>query len=124
MDRPPSIDRQGVSYAGAPYPIGSELGAAHSRFWSRLARPGSWWTGAERVAIAFEVRHARDCELCRRRKRSLSPYFVNGEHDRASDLPEVAVDAVHRLVTDASRLTREWLERSIADGLSVERYVE
>jgi hypothetical protein len=122
--RAQGIEGQGISYGGAPYAVAAELAAAHSRFWARLARPGAWWTGAERVAIAREARCARDCELCRRRKRSLSPYFVDGVHDRASDLPEVAVDAVHRLVTDASRLKREWLEQSIADGLSVERYVE
>jgi hypothetical protein len=39
-------------------------------------------------------------------------------------LPEVAVEAVHRLVTDASRLERVWLDQAIAEGLSVERYVE
>jgi hypothetical protein len=113
-----------VSYDLSPYPISVGLLESHRRFWRRLAGPGAWLTGAERVAIAREVRHARDCDLCRRRKRALSPYHVDGLHDRASDLPEVAVDAVHRLVTDAARLKREWLDRSVAAGLSVETYVE
>jgi hypothetical protein len=104
--------------------VAEEMAAAHSRFWLRLASAGAWWTGPERVAIAREVRGAHGCALCRRRKLSLSPYYETGEHDRASDLPEVAVDAVHRLVTDASRLKREWFEQAMASGLTAERYVE
>jgi hypothetical protein len=121
---PQSPEQPGVSYRHSPYPVADDLTRAHSRFWLRLAGPGAWWSGSERVAIAAEARGALDCELCRRRKQSLSPYFVSGQHDRSSDLPEVALDAVHRLVTDASRLKREWLEQAIAAGLSAERYVE
>jgi len=113
-----------VSYQRSPYPVSEDLAAAHTRFWRRLAGPGAWWTGAERVAIARETRHARACDLCARRRRALSPYHVTGTHDRVTDLPEVAVDAVHRLVTDATRLKREWLEQAAADGLRVESYVE
>jgi hypothetical protein len=117
-------DSTTISYARTPYPVTQELAAAHERYWRRLARAGSWWTGAERIAIARETRAARDCDLCRRRKRELSPYSVDGGHDRSSDLSELAVDAVHRIVTDASRLKRAWLERAIERGLSVESYVE
>ena len=124
MTPPSSPAPAQISYARSPYPVSLALEAAHSRFWRRLAAPGAWLSGAERVAVAREVRRGRDCDLCRRRKQSLSPYFVDGAHDRDSDLSSVAVDAVHRLVTDASRLKREWLEQSLAAGLTVERYVE
>ena len=113
-----------VSYDHSPYPVSAALAESHRRFWRRLAAPGAWLTGAERVAVAREVRHARSCDLCRRRKQALSPYHVDGLHDRVTDLPEVAVDAVHRLVTDAPRLKREWLDQTVASGLSVESYVE
>ena len=113
-----------VTYAGSPYPIRDNLVSAHERYWRRLASPGAWWTGAERVAIAREARRAWDCDLCRRRRQALSPYHLTGDHDRASDLPEVAVDAVHRIVTDASRLKRAWFENAVARGLTAERYVE
>jgi hypothetical protein len=113
-----------LDYANSPYPVRDDLLAAHRRFWRRLAAPGAWWTGAERVAIARETRRAWSCDLCRRRKQALSPYHLGGPHDRASELPEVAVEAVHRLVTDASRLERSWLEDLVARGLTVERYVE
>ena len=87
--------------------------------------PGCWWTGAERVAIAAEVRQARRCGLCAQSRRAPSPHAVSGNHDRASaTLPEAAVEAVHRIVTDANRLGRSWLEKLAADGLSDGHYVE
>jgi len=39
-------------------------------------------------------------------------------------LPDEAVDAVHRIVTDASRLSMSWLEKLQANGLSDAHYVE
>lgn len=113
-----------VTYDHCPYPVSASLAESHTRFWRRLAAPGAWLTGAERVAVAREVRQARGCDLCRRRKQSLSPYYIEGSHDRTSELPEVVVDAVHRLVTDAPRLKRAWLDQAVAAGLSLEGYVE
>ena len=113
-------------YADAPVPIRSDLAEAHRRFWQRLAEPGTWWSGPERVAIAAETRAARDCALCAERKAALSPFSVDGEHDKASGslLPDAAVDAVHRLTTDASRLSKSGYEKQLAAGLSPEQYVE
>ena len=90
-----------------------------------LAKPGSWWDGAERVAIAAESRNAWDCEYCQARKQALSPYNFPGEHSRVSDdLSELAVDAIHRIVTDQSRITRRYIEDNAAQGLSKAAYVE
>ena len=83
-------------YENAPYPIRADLAAAHRHAWNEIAGPGRWWTGAERVAIAAEVRRARDCSLCAGRK---SNFPVDGVHDSDSTLPESAIDAIHRLVT-------------------------
>jgi hypothetical protein len=112
------------SYADTPYPVRADLAAAHRAFWEVLAGPGAWWSGVERVAIADEVRRARDCSLCRERKAALSPAMVDGSHDSGSALPLSAVDAIHRVVTDASRLSRSWVEKLQADGLSDAHYVE
>lgn len=98
--------------------------AAHRSAWERLARPGSWWSGAERVAIAAEARAARGCALCRARKAALSPHAVAGRHDGTSLLPEAAVDAAHRIASDPGRLTRAWYEKLLAEGLSDGQYVE
>ena len=67
-------------YDDAPFPIRPDIPAAHREFWGRLAGPGSWWTGAERVAIAAETRHALACAFCAARKQALSPYGLEGEH--------------------------------------------
>jgi len=112
------------SYADAAYPVRSDLAAAHRAYWEELARPGAWWSGSERVAIAAEVRRAQDCRLCRDRKAALSPAMVDGEHDHEGVLAPAAVDAIHRIVTDASRLSKSWLEKLQADGLGDAPYVE
>ena len=108
--------------------VRDDLTAAHARYWRRLARAGASWSAAERVAIAREVRHAAGCAFCRRLKDALSPFTVEGVHDTHPEnrdlLSAVAVDAVHRIVNDASRLTRGWYERILAGGLSDGRYVE
>ena len=114
-----------ISYSESAWKIRSDLAECHESYWARLASPGSWWTGAQRVALAAEVRAAGECSLCGRRKQALSPYGIEGEHDRASrELSAVAVDVAHRITTDASRLTREWFDRVLEQGLSAERYVE
>lgn len=113
-----------ISYSDSEYPIRPDFAEAHTRFWERLARPGAWWTGTERIAIAREARAAPRCRLCRAARAALSPVAITGEHERVSELPETAVDAVHRIVTDASRLTRAWYRRRLEAGMSDGHYVE
>jgi hypothetical protein len=50
--------------------------------------------------------------------------MVDGEHEAGDVLMPAAVDATHRIVTDASRLSKGWLEKLEADGLSDGHYVE
>ena len=71
-------------------------------------------TGAERVAIAREVRAARRCAFCAERRAALSPTAVSGAHDAATDLRPAIVDAVHRVVTDPGRLSRCFADEVIA----------
>ena len=108
--------------------VRGDLTAAHARYWRRLASPGANWNGAERIAIARETRHASGCAYCRRLRAALSPHALTGAHDAAPRnsglLPAPAVDAIHRIVNDASRLTRSWYERTLADGLADAEYVE
>ncbi len=118
---------QPFRYDDAPFPIRPDIPEAHREFWGRLAAPGSWWTGAQRVAIAAETRNALACPFCAVRKQALSPYGLEGEHTQggglAPPMPSV-VDAVHRIVTDPGRITRRWVEENTAQGLSKAAYVE
>jgi hypothetical protein len=111
-------------YAGLSLPIPEAMRAAHLRAWERLAKPGDWWAGAERVAIAAQVRAARTCALCRERKAALSPHAVAGEHAATDLLPAPAVEATHRIASDPGRLTRAWYEKTLAAGLTDAHYIE
>jgi hypothetical protein len=111
-------------YSSVDYEIRQDMPDAYREVWRKIANPGNWWRGADRVAIAAEVRNARHCELCRQRKAALSPYSVNGGHKTSTNLPQVAVDAVYRITTDASRLTETWLKQCEAEGLNHEKYIE
>lgn len=106
-------------------PLRDDLVAAQEMMLASLSRAGTWWTGAERRAIALEARVARDCVLCAERKAALSPSSIDGTHDGPAELDAAVVDVIHRIVTDPGRLARSWYEGVIADsGLTVERYVE
>lgn len=113
-----------IEVDGQTHAIRPGLAAAIEDAWERLARPGTWWSGTERIAIAAETRAATVCRFCRERLEALSPYAVSGTHDAATDLPPQATEAIHRIATDASRITERWV-RELADGpLGEERYVE
>lgn len=115
-------------FAAAAVPVRAEIGEAHSVWWDHLAGPGTWWTGAERVAIAAEARAARDCGFCKQRREALSPNSLSGEHDMAAGsddvLPAGAIDAVHRIVTDANRLSAGYLKTLEEQGVDDAHYVE
>ena len=105
-------------------PIRDDLAAAQTRAWARIAQPGTWWDGAARVAIAAETRQAPLCRLCHRRKELASPLAIAGTHNSLGQLPEAAVEVVHRVRTDPGRLGEGWYRGIIGHGLTEEEYVE
>jgi len=126
-------------YHNAPFTIPTNKAEAHRGAWDYLAAPGSWWTGAERVAIASASRAARSCALCTERKAALSPHAVQGRHDApedsASEKADTSsssligdhnklVDAVHRITTDPARLTAGFVEDFVSGPFSYGHYVE
>ncbi|MBW2373442.1 MAG: hypothetical protein JRF70_13000, partial [Deltaproteobacteria bacterium] len=56
-----------LDYSTAPVPVREDIRDSQQRVWKHLASPGSWFTGAERLAIAAESRNAPECRLCRDR---------------------------------------------------------
>jgi hypothetical protein len=105
-------------------PIREGLERELERAWTRLASPGTWWSAAQRLAIAAEMRNAHACALCRRRRNALSPYAEQGSHDGLGELPATVIEIVHRLATDAGRVKRSWVEAMCTTGISEEQYVE
>jgi alkylhydroperoxidase family enzyme len=101
------------------------LELAQNEAWRRLALPGTWWTGPERLAIAQECRAAADCALCSTRAAALSPLTVPGRHSVAEpSLPAPAIEAIHRISSDPGRLGETWFLRLREAGLTEEAYVE
>ena len=113
-----------ITYEHVEAPVRPGFAEAHQRFWDHLAAPGTWWTGDERVDIAREARAARHCPYCLERKAALSLEALEGAHARVTDLPLGAIEVVHAVVHDASRLTRRWYEGQLATGLSDGQYIE
>ena len=113
-----------ISYATAQVDVRADIVDLHQRIWRWLAQPGLWWSGAERVAIAAEVRNAKHCALCAERKAALSPYAVDGAHETVSTLSAPVIDAVHRIATDPGRLTKAWFDDTLAGDFSDAAYVE
>jgi hypothetical protein len=105
-------------------PIRADLRAAQSRAWVLIARPGTWWDGAARVAMAVETRQASRCALCRRRKEALSSSAITGAHESLGQLSEIVVDVVHRVATDPARLSAPWYQSVIDSGVTDAQYVE
>ncbi len=121
--------QQLIEVDGILSPVRAALAEQIEVAWQRLARPGTWWSGEERLAIAAAVREGHDCALCRRRKADLSPYTEQGLHDTtpatgSGALPDTAVEAIHRLATDAGRITETWVKQIAGGPLGEERYVE
>ena len=102
------------TYDDCGWSIPERIQSAHIRSWQRLAAPGAWWTGAERIAIAAESRRAAA--------------MVDGEPDpgpASVALPEAAIHATHKLIGDLPNVSPEWYEETIsAAGMSDARYVE
>ena len=90
----------------AVLPVNADVRAALGREWARLAAPGTWFTGQERVAIAGEARAAR----------SLG--------DGGTGLDEPVVEAAHAVSAAAQYVTRAWVEDLLDRGLTIEEYVE
>jgi hypothetical protein len=107
------------------YQIRPDLREAHARAWERLAAPGTWLDGRQRVDIAMEVRAALTCSACEQRKAALSPETpIAAAHASASGLSVEVIDLIHRVATDADRLTQGWFEQVVPAVLSEHAYVE
>src|SRR5947208_15656262 len=70
-----------VDYEGAPAPVREDLREAHRFILDHVRSPGTWWSGADRAAMAAQARAAVRCALCRGRRQSLSAGAVRGRHD-------------------------------------------
>ena len=89
-----------------PLPLGHDYIEGLNAEWTTLAAPGTWWTGAERVAIAGQARAARD-----------------GTPAEDTTLSPAAVEAATRLAAQP-HVDEHWLREVLAGGMTPEAYVE
>lgn len=113
-----------IDFETAQFPVRDDLAGVMIDAWERLAGPGTWWSGRERLDIAAETRHALDCEYCAACKGSVAPFSVEGAHDHPNVLPLPVIEAVHRIVNDSGRLTPAWFQKILDAGLAECAYVE
>lgn len=111
-------------FSDAVCPVRDDIVQVCGAQWDRLGKPGAWFTGVERVAIAAEIRAARKCDFCTARREAVSPYAAHGTHQTASDLPAPIVDVIHRIATDPGRLGSKWHAEFHEAGVSDEQLVE
>jgi hypothetical protein len=113
-----------TSFAGSGLAVRGDLVEAHEGAWAAIAAPGTWLTGAQRVDVAAEIRHAQGCAYCARIKVALSPDAVEGAHETLGKLGAAQIELIHRVVSDPGRLSEKWSQSLLARGLSEGEYVE
>ncbi|MCZ7534528.1 MAG: hypothetical protein M5T61_00370 [Acidimicrobiia bacterium] len=100
--------------------IRADLAEAHAAVVAEWGEPGTWWTGAERLAIVAELRRARAAD-------PLPPWVSPSAEGLVPDdhlLSAPAVDAIWRIANHAGTFTRDVYDALVARGLSPEAYVE
>ena len=99
-----------------------DLTAAHAHVWEKLAAPGTWWNGGERLAIAEIVGAALDDPL------PIPPWespSLSGRFSRNALLSSELQDAIYRLTVHAGTLTEEWYSKMRdATGITPQQWVE
>ena len=104
-------------YADSDFPISEELDAIHAKQLDQLAEPGSWGSGAQRLAIAAEARQA-----------GIDAGLLEEPADKGAapdlTLPDVARKVVQKLAVSPKDFLEDSYQEAKASGLSDEEYTE
>lgn len=103
-------------YAESAYPVRPDLAAIHAAQLARMGAPGTWGTGAQRVAVAAAARRAGIAA-------GLLEAPTGGP---AADpaLPEVVLRVVRQIAVAPKEIDRDFCLKALRDGLSDAEYVE
>ena len=93
--------------------VRQDLVRAHDQAIAAIARPGAWWTGAQRRELALTAQLAvNDSE-------PVAPWVgvstVANKLSANLKVPKIAHDAIYRISRHAATLTREWYEKVVAE---------
>ena len=115
-------DPIGTAMTGSALTVRADLIDAYRSSWDHIASPGSWWDGAQRLALAQIAADAYSVE------EPLAPWVAPSTIDRAlrDDLPvpAAAADVAYRVARHAGTITEDWYLRTLDRGLEPLAYVE
>ena len=97
----------GFSYDDTPVAVGDDIADSHRQAWDRLGRPGTWWTGRQRLAIAARARALFAARA--------TPPWLRQLPDAEPGLDGRTTEIVDRVAVDAGRIDRSWANAAIAD---------
>ena len=104
-------------YADSNFPVRGDLASEHDRQLAQWRAPGSWGTGAQRLAVAIEARRA-----------AVEAGLLEAPDDGAGEtevaLPEVARRVVRQIAVAPKDIEQDFYHQALADGLSDAEYVE
>ncbi len=103
------------SYDTAAVAVDQDIADSHRSVWEQLGGTGTWWTAGERLAIATRARAG----FAQRHQ----PPWARGLEPAVDGLPDEAVTAVDRLVSNPGSIDRDWVDERVA-ALGDGRYVE
>lgn len=107
---------QNISSAICAEAVRGGVVESQDRVWEAIGRPGSWWSGLERVEIATQARAARLARVD-------PPWLRKNLPDPGGRLPEIAVELIRTIAADASKIDRTWAEARVTQ-LGDAAYVE
>jgi len=105
-------------YGDSPYRVAERIERVHAAQIEALGEPGTWFTGAQRLALAEQARAAR-CEAGLAESLASDTAFGDGVA-----LPEAAIRVAREVAARPQPLTRAFFEQAQAEGLSDAEYVE
>ena len=76
--------------------------------WERIAEPGEWWTGKERIAIVEEVRKARDNSPSKNAQ-SLSDLSI----EASPVISRLVTEIVWKVTNNAHEIEEKWAKEAI-----------
>ena len=104
-------------YSDSEYPVREEIDAVHAGQLDQLADPGTWGTGAQRLAVAGECRQAcYDAGILEEPEDAGPPSGI--------ELPGAVRGMIRKLAVTPKDYLEESYEEATGGGLSDEEYVE
>jgi hypothetical protein len=104
-------------YASSAYPVHADIARVHAAQIGGWGAPGTWGTGAQRLAVAAEARKAGiDAGLLEAPDDGGAPITL--------DLPEIARRVIQRLAVSPKDVDQKFYEDALAGGLSDVEYTE